>query len=101
MAANGTEPQRFKLSSLTFSIYVPTLLFAIGQGAIIPAIPLFAKDLGSSVAAAALIVALRGIGQLVFDMPAGLIVSRWGEKSSMVAGMGLIALGAVGASLSP
>ena len=101
MATNGTEPQRFKLSSLTFSIYVPTLLFSIGQGAVIPAIPLFARDLGSSVAAAALIVALRGIGQLIFDMPAGLIVSRWGEKSSMIAGMGLIAMGAVGAAVSP
>ena len=98
MSAEGE--QRFKLSSLTFSVYLPTLLFSIGQGAVIPIIPLFARELGSSIAAAALIVALRGIGQLVFDMPAGLTVSRWGDKVAMVAGTALIGIVAVGASFS-
>ena len=98
MSAQG-EP-RFKLSSLTFSVFLPTLFFSIGQGAVIPIIPLFARELGSTIAAAALIVALRGIGQLVFDMPAGIAVSRWGDKWAMVAGTALIALVAFGASFS-
>jgi MFS family permease len=98
-AVKGQPP--FKLSSLTFSVYVPTILFSIGQGCVIPAIPLFAKELGSSVAAAALIVALRGIGQLLFDMPAGIAVSRWGDKGAMVAGTAIIGVVALGASLSP
>ncbi len=99
MTEQGDQP--FKLSSLTFSVYVPTLLFSIGQGAVIPAIPLFAtRDLGASVAMAAFIVAMRGIGQLVFDMPAGLAVSKWGDKGAMVAGTTMIGVVAVGASLS-
>jgi MFS family permease len=98
MSAQGEPP--FKLSSLTFSVYLPTILFSIGQGAVIPIIPLFARELGSSVAAAALIVALRGIGQLVFDLPAGLAVSKWGDKGAMVAGTALIGTVAIGASFS-
>jgi MFS family permease len=98
MSAQGEPP--FKLSSLTFSVYLPTILFSIGQGAVIPIIPLFARELGSSIAAAALIVALRGIGQLVFDLPAGLAVSKWGDKGAMVAGTALIGTVAVGASFS-
>jgi MFS family permease len=98
MTAQGEPP--FKLSSLTFSVFLPTVFFSIGQGAVIPIIPLFARELGSSIAAAALIVALRGLGQVVFDMPAGIAVSRWGDKAAMVAGTALIAIVAVGASFS-
>ena len=98
MTSQGEPP--FKLTSLTLSVYLPTLLFSIGQGAVIPVIPLFARELGSSIAAAALVVAMRGIGQLVFDMPAGLAVSKWGDKGAMVAGTAMIGIVAVGASFS-
>ena len=92
--------ERFRLSSLTFSVFLPTVCFSIGQGAVIPVIPLFARELGSSVAGAALVVAMRGVGQLLGDMPAGLAVSKWGDKGAMVLGTGVIGLVAVGASLS-
>jgi len=97
-AAEGGE--RFRLSSLTFSVFLPTVLFSIGQGAVIPVIPLFARELGSSVAGAALVVAMRGIGQLIGDMPAGIAVSKWGDKAAMVMGTGVIGLVALGAILS-
>jgi MFS family permease len=102
MARPGPEiAPAFRLSSLTFSVYAPTILFSIGQGAVIPVIPLFARELGASVAAAALIVAMRGLGQLVFDLPAGIAVSKWGDKGAMVAGTALIGTVAVGAAFSP
>jgi MFS family permease len=97
--AQDKEP--FRLRSLVFSVYLPTIFFSIGQGAVIPAIPLFARELGASVAVAAFIVALRGIGQLIGDVPAGLAVSKWGDKGAMVAGTALIGIVAIGASLSP
>jgi MFS family permease len=97
--ANGQEP--FRLSSLVFSVYLPTILFSIGQGAVIPIIPLFARELGASLAVAAFIAGLKGIGQLIGDMPAGIAVSKWGDKGAMVAGTALIGVTAIGASLSP
>jgi MFS family permease len=89
------------LRSLTLSVYLPTFLFAVGQGAVIPVIPLFAKDLGASVALASIVVALRGFGTMGFDIPAGLLVSRVGERWAMVGATLALAAVAVGAALSP
>jgi MFS family permease len=94
------EQQTFKLSSLTLSVYLPTLLFSIGEGAVLPIIPLFARGRGASVAAAALVVAMRGLGTMLFDLPSGVVVSRFGDKGAMVAGTALVAVVAIGASLS-
>src|SRR5687767_6177670 len=91
----STPEKPFRLTSLTLGVFIPTILFSIGQGAVIPVIPLFARELGSSVAAASLIVAIRGIGQLVGDMPAGIAVSRWGDKGVMVVGTAMISMVAV------
>jgi MFS family permease len=97
----GQDVQRFRLRSLTLSVYLPTLLFAIGQGAVIPVIPLLAKDLGASVAVASMVVALRGFGTMGFDIPAGLLVSRIGERGAMVVATVALTVVAVGAALSP
>lgn len=93
-------PQTFTLSSLILSVYLPTLLFSIGEGAVLPIIPLFARERGATVAAAALVVAMRPLGTLLFDVPSGFVVSRFGDKGAMVAGTALVAAVAVGASLS-
>ena len=93
------QPQQpFKITDLTFSVYLPSFAFAIGQGAVLPIVPLFAKDLGASVALAGLIVALRGIGTLAMDVPGGIFVSRFGDKGAMVAGTAIAAVVAVSAS---
>ncbi|HLF79255.1 MAG TPA: MFS transporter [Dehalococcoidia bacterium] len=96
----STQPP-FKLSSLVLSVYLPTFLFAIGQGAVLPVIPLFAKDLGATAAAASLVFAMRGVGTMALDIPGGLFISRYGDKFAMLAGTALIAVVAIGASLSP
>ncbi len=50
----------------------PSLLFGIGEGAILPIVPLTARDLGASVSMAALVVALISIGSLLNNIPASL-----------------------------
>ncbi len=99
-SAARREQQTFTLSSLTFSVYLPTLLFSIGEGAVLPIIPLFARGRGASVAAAAFVVAMRGLGTMLFDLPSGVVVSRFGDKGAMVAGTALVAVVAIGASLT-
>ncbi len=91
----------FRLRSLALSVYLPTFLFAVGQGAVLPAIPLFARELGGSVALAGIIVSLRGLGTMGFDVPAGVLVSRLGEKWAMVAATLALTVVAVGAARSP
>ena len=92
--------QPFKLNSLIVSVYLPTFLFSIGEGVVLPILPLFARERGASVAAAALVVAMRALGTLLLDLPSGVVVSRFGDKGAMITGSALVALVAVGASLS-
>lgn len=90
----------FRIRSLAVSVYLPSFLFAVGQGAVIPVVPLVALDLGAPVATAGAIVALRGIGMLVFDVPAGLLVRRLGERGAVVVGAVALTIVAAGASAS-
>ena len=86
--------------ALLLPVYLPALLFSIGQGAIIPMIPLLAHDLGASLAVSGIVVATRGIGTIVFDIPAGRIVGRWGERRTMSLGTGMLVVSGVGCILS-
>ncbi len=94
--ANGAT-----LRSLGLSVYVPTFLFAVGQGAVIPIVALAARDEGASVALAGFIVALRGLGVLAFDIPAGWLVSKFGEQRAMVFATVLVIIALAGSALAP
>lgn len=63
----------------------PSLLFGLAEGAILPVVPLTARDLGASVPVAALVVMLIGVGSLVSNIPASMITMRKGERWAIVA----------------
>jgi len=92
---------QFRIRSLALPVYLPTFLFAVGQGAAIPMLPLLALDMGLSVPMAGLLVALRSVGTLLFDIPAGMLVSRFGERKAMMFGAGLLSVVAVGVGTRP
>ena len=64
-------------------IYGPTVLFALGEGAVIPLIPVIAAELGADVATAALVASALVVGQLCGNIPAGWAVARIGERLTM------------------
>lgn len=97
MAVSTSQPP-FRIRDLGLSAYLPEFLFSVGQGAVIPFTPLFAKDLGASIAIASLIVGLRGFGMVLFDIPAGILVGRIGERYTMVVGTAMLAIVAIGAA---
>lgn len=74
----------FSMRSVALAAFLPTLLFSIGEGAIIPLIPLVAHDLGASLALAGLLGALVMVGTVVGDIPSGAIVARIGERTAMI-----------------
>lgn len=82
----------FRLGSLALPVYLPSLLFATGEGAVIPIIPAAATRLGASLPLAGLVAALIMVGQLIGDIPSGWIVSRVGERNAML-GSAVAALG--------
>ena len=78
------DAQPFSLRDIAVAAFGPTLLFGIGQGAILPVVALSARELGASVAVAALIVTLIGLGSWFFNLPASLVTLRFGERWSIV-----------------
>lgn len=89
------------LRGIALPAYGPSVLSAIGTGAVMPAIVLSARDLGAGVNLAAFMVALLGIGQLVGDIPAGALAARIGERAALIAACGLEAVGMLGCALAP
>lgn len=100
MNGNVSAPP-FRIRSLVVSVYLPTFLFAVGQGAVIPVMPLYAIEIGASPAFAGFLVALRGIGTMAFDIPAGVMVSRLGERWTMLIAAGVLVVVALGIALAP
>ena len=72
---------------LLIPIYLPSFLLSISQQALLILLPLYVLELGGGAAFAAVVVGLRGLGMLLFDVPAGILVSRFGEKPSMMGGV--------------
>ncbi|GAB5077096.1 MFS transporter [Arthrobacter sp. AD-310] len=94
------DPQPFSLRSIAVAAFGPTLLFGIGQGAILPVVALTARDLGATVAVAALIVTLMGLGSWIFNLPASLVTLRFGERWSIVGAAAAAGLAMAAAGLS-
>ena len=74
----------FSLRKIALPAFGPSFLFGLGEGAILPVIALSVRQLGGSVALAALMVTLIGIGSLVSNIPASLITTRYGERWAIV-----------------
>ncbi len=74
----------FSLRSIALPAFGPSLLFGIGEGAILPIVPLTARDLGASVAQAALAVTLIGVGSLASNVSASRLTARFGERRAMI-----------------
>lgn len=72
-------------------VYLPTVLFSLGEGAVIPLIPVIAAEMGADVAFAALVASALVVGQLCGNLPAGWAVARIGERYTMVIA-GIIAM---------
>ncbi|WP_300591271.1 sugar MFS transporter, partial [Microbacterium sp.] len=82
-------------------VYLPTVLFALGEGAVIPLIPVIAAQLGADVAGAALVASALVVGQLAGNLPAGWAVARFGERITMAVAGTLALLGVAGMIVAP
>ena len=82
-------------------VYLPTILFSLGEGAVIPLIPVIAASMGADVAFAALVASALVVGQLCGNLPAGWAVGRIGERFTMVIAGVIAILAAVGMVFAP
>ena len=81
---------------LWMQVYLPNLIMATGQGAMLPILVYAARGVHASPAMAAVIVAINGFGMLAFDLPSGRIVARFGERGAGWIAAALMVVGLLG-----
>jgi len=97
----STSTPDFNFRSIALPAILPTLLFSVGEGAIIPIIPQVADNLGASLAVAGVIASMILLGELFGDIPSGWIVSHIGERTAMIYAALLSIVGLVTALAAP
>ncbi len=96
-----SRERMFPVRTVVVGAFVPSLVFEIGIGAMLPIVPITATGLGASLALAGFMAALLPIGQLLADLPAGALAARLGDRGAMLLA-GLVATaGFVGCALAP
>lgn len=96
-----SDERPFSFRSVALAAFLPTLLFSIGEGAIIPIIPVAAGNLGANLAMAGFIASMVMLGELAGDIPSGWVVSRVGERTSMIGAAVVAVAGVVVCLLAP
>ncbi len=77
---------------IILSLYLPTLILSFAAGMMIPITPLYARSFEISYSLVGVVLAAQGIGNMLGDVPAGMLLSKIGHKWSMLAGVGTLAL---------
>lgn len=88
-------------TKLQLAILLSTnLLVQMGIGMVIVALPIFATTLGLGTGGVGLIIALPQLTKLLFNLPVGFLVDRYGRKPSLIIGGVLDAVGQYGTALA-
>ncbi|WP_312028553.1 MFS transporter [Cellulosimicrobium composti] len=74
----------FPLRSVVLGAFVPTLLLETGVGAMLPVVAVTATGRGANLTVAGLVAALVPIGKILFDLPAGALAQRLGDRVAML-----------------
>jgi MFS family permease len=96
-----TDSARGVLLRFAPMIYGPTVLYGLGQGAVIPLVPVIAAALGADIATAALVASALVMGQLCGNLPAGWLVARIGERLTMALAATVSVGGVLGMVFAP
>ena len=91
----SSERRQVRLGSLVVPVFIPSALFSTGEYALVPMIPASAERLGASLPLAGIIAGFVMIGTVLADIPAAKVVSRFGERNSMLYSALVAALGLV------
>ena len=74
----------FRKRDLIVPVFIPSILFSAGEGAILPILPTAAEKLGADLPLAGFIAGIAFLGVVLFDIPAAKLVGMLGERRSMI-----------------
>ncbi len=75
------------LRGLILAFYLPALMVTVGQGILVPILPLYAADFQIGYLLIGFVLAGEGLGGLLADVPTGLLQRRFGNKQVMMMGL--------------
>jgi MFS family permease len=78
--------------SIVLSLYLPTFVLSFATGMLTPIMPLYARSFEISYALVGLVLAAQGTGNLIGDIPAGIVLGKLGHKPTMLIGVSLFGL---------
>jgi MFS family permease len=84
----------------TFVLALVAFCVALGFGIVVPAVPLFALQFGVGTTAAGAVVSAFALLRLLSGLSGGRLVDRIGERATLLAGLGVVALSTVLAGLA-
>jgi MFS family permease len=73
---------------------------AVGFGVVVPAIPVFARQFGVGVTAAGAVISAFALMRLVSALAGGKLVDRFGERTILATGIGIVAVSSLLAGLA-
>ena len=79
-------------AALFLPVYVPTFLLSFGQGMLVPTLPLHAQTFADSFSLISVVISAAGLGTLLADVPAGVMLNRIGRRRAMLIGTVSIAV---------
>jgi len=98
---NKLNKENFSIKSIFWSVYAPSFLLSMGQGVLIPVLPIFARDtFQSGDLLVGFAIAARHFGTMGFDVPAGILINRFGLQKTMISGVILFGISSIIAGLS-
>lgn len=66
-------------------VLCPSAIVSTIQQALLVVLPLYVLSIGGTLAESAMIIGFKGIGMMIGDLPAGLLLARFGDKRLMLA----------------
>ncbi len=77
---------------LVLPLYLPSFLLSLGQGILLPTLPLFAHSFGVSFTLVTLAIGVQGIGTLAASVPSGFVLARAGGRRVMLVGTAVVTI---------
>lgn len=82
-------------------VVLVTFVIMLGFGILSPILPLYARSFGVGYDAVGLLVSAFGFTRLLFDLVAGPLVDRFGERATATAGAAVVGLSSALAAVAP
>lgn len=78
--------------SIVLSLYLPTFVLSFATGMLAPVMPLYARSFDISYVWVGVVLAAQMMGNLIGDIPAGILLSKFGHKWTMLIGVSAFGL---------